>query len=320
MKGKLFYSLMGFTLFSGLLSACSDKPKNGRTDTYSSGAIVFASDESFSPIIDEEIQVFESIYRKAKVTPVYTNELDAVNLLLSDSLQLVITSRNFTKEEFDNLRARTFMPKAIPLAYDGLALIINNANTDSCMSVKDVRRILSGEAKDWSDVVPGSKRGEIVVCFDNKQSSTVHFCVDSLLGGKPINSPNIMAAKTSREVIDYVENTPNAIGVIGSNWLNDKRDTTNVTFNKNIRVMALTRLDKATVENSFKPFQYYLYSGDYPLVRTVYALLNDPLNGLPWGFAHFLESYKGQLIFKKSGMLPVMAGTQYIDVNVNSGD
>jgi len=320
MKRNLFYNLVGLTLFIGCLSACADKPKNGRTDTYSSGAITFASDESFSPIIDEEIEVFESIYPKAKLTPIYTNEVDGVNMLLSDSLQLVITSRKFTQKEIDNLKARTYNPKMIPLAFDGVALIVNNSNVDTCMSVKDVKRILSGQAKEWSDVVPGSKRGEIVVCFDNKQSSTVHFCVDSLLGGKPINSPNIMAAKTSKEVLDYVENTPNAIGIIGSNWLNDKRDTTNVTFNKNIRVMALSRLDKATVANSFKPYQYYLYTGDYPLVRIVYALLNDPLNGLPWGFAHFIESYKGQLIIKKSGMLPVMAGTQYIDVHVNNGN
>lgn len=318
MKKNLFYNLVGMTLLLGLLAtSCTDKPKSGRTDTYSSGAITFASDESFSPIIDEEIQVFQSIYPKAKLTPVYTNEIDAINMLLNDSLQLVITSRDYTKKEIEFLKSKNFLPKSIPLAYDGLALIINNENLDSCISVKDFKRILTGEAKLWSDVYSGSKRGDIIVCFDNKQSSTVHFCVDSLLNGRPINSPNITAAKTSQEVIEYVEETPNALGIIGSNWLNDKRDTTNVTFNKNIRVMAVSRLDNANGFNSFKPYQYYLYDGHYPLIRTVYALLNDPLNGLPWGFAHFMESYKGQLIIKKSGMLPYMAGTQIVDVKVN---
>lgn len=317
MKKNLFYIFVGLTLALGMAASCTDKPKDGRTDTYSSGAITFASDESFSPIIGEEIQVFQTTYPQAKVTPIYTNEIDAVNFILKDSLMLAITSRNFTQKELEFLKSKDFMPRAIPLAYDGLALIINNQNTDSCMSAKDVKRILKGEVKTWSEIYPGSKRGEIVVCFDNKQSSTVHFCVDSLLKGKPINSPNIMAAKTSKEVIDYVEQTPNAIGIIGSNWLNDKRDTTNVTFNKNIRVMAISRLDKATVQNSYKPYQYYLYNGAYPFVRTVYALLNDPRNGLPWGFAQFMASYKGQLIIKKSGMLPYMAGTNYIDVKVN---
>ena len=318
MRKEPFYGLVGFTLLLWLVSACADKPKSGRTDTYSSGAISFASDESFSPIIDEQIQVFESIYREAELTPIYTNELDAVNMLMTDSIQLAITTRNFTKEEFDNLKARNYLPVAIPLAYDGLSLIINKDNTDSCITVKDIKRVLSGQAKTWSDIVPGSKRGDILVVFDNKKSSTVHFCVDSLLGGKPINSPNIVAAQTSKEVIDYVEKTPNAIGIIGSNWLNDKRDTTNTTFKKNITVMSVSRLDTATYMNSWKPYQAYLLDGRYPLVRTIYALLNDPINGLPWGFAHFIEGPKGQLIIFKSGLLPMRGDITVRTVNVTS--
>lgn len=316
MRKKLFYNLVGLILLSGLLANCADKPKNGRTDTYSSGAITFASDESFSPIIDEEVQVFESIYRDAKLTPIYTNEYDAIKMLMNDSLQLVIASRNFTKNELENLKSRNYLPVAIPLAYDGLSLIINRENKDSCISVKNIKRVLSGEAKKWSDIVPGSSRGEILVVFDNSKSSTVSFCVDSILDGKLINSPNIVATNTSKEVIDYVEKTPNAIGIIGSNWLNDKRDTTNTTFKKNITVMSVSRFDSATAMNSWKPYQAYLLDGRYPLVRTIYALLNDPINGLPWGFAHFIEQPKGQLIIFKSGLLPVRGDITIRSVNV----
>ena len=58
MYKNLFYIFVGLTMFFGL-SSCEDKPKDGRTDTYSSGAAQFASDESFSPILDELVQVFE---------------------------------------------------------------------------------------------------------------------------------------------------------------------------------------------------------------------------------------------------------------------
>jgi phosphate transport system substrate-binding protein len=159
--------------------------------------------------------------------------------------------------------------------------------------------------------------GDIEVVFDNSKSSTVHYCVDSLLGGKPINSPNIYAVKKSSEVINFVEKHPNSIGIIGSNWLNDKRDTTNVTFKRNIRVMSVSKLHPATPGNSFKPYQYYIYNGMYPLIRTLYALLNDPNNGLPWGFAHFVESPKGQLIIFKSGLLPRRGDMTVREVNVS---
>lgn len=316
MSKKLSYILVGLTL-SLLSTSCGDnKPVDGRTDTYSSGAITFASDESFSPIIEEEIQIFESIYKEAKVTPVYTSESDAMNLLLSDSLWLVITARDFKAEELKNLQDRHRRPMSIKLAYDGLAVIQNRENLDSCICIDDIAKILNGTAKNWSDIYPDSKRGEIILVFDNKKSSAVHFAEDSILGGKPIVSPNVVATENTSEVIEYVARTPNAIGIIGSNHLNDKSDTTNVTLNKTIRTMLVSKYAPATLSNSWRPYQYYLYNGNYPLIRTVYALLNDPLHALPWGFAQFIASPKGQLIIFKSGMLPVQGNMTVRDVKI----
>lgn len=318
MKINVFNTFVGLTLILGLFASCKDKPKNGRTDTYSSGTIKFVSDESFSPIIDEQREIFEFVYPKAKLVPIYTNELDGVNMLMKEQVYLAITSRNFTHKEVANLEARRFQPIAIPLAFDGLALIVNNSNPDTIISVNDIKQILSGKVAKWKALYPNSKLDSIEVAFDNKQSSTVHYCVDSLLGGKPINSPNIYAVDKSAEVIDFVEKHPNAIGIIGSNWLNDKRDTTNVTFKRNIRVMGVSRIHPATVESSWKPYQYYLWNGNYPLVRTIYALLNDPRHGLPWGFANFMSAdSRGQRIFFKAGLLPYRGNMTVREVSVS---
>ena len=145
----------------------------------------------------------------------------------------------------------------------------------------------------------------------------MRWCVDSLLGGQEIKAPNIGAVKNSAAVIDYVEKHDNALGIIGSNWLNDSRDTTNVTFKKNITVMKVSRMDTATASNSWQPYQYYLYNGNYPLIRTIYALLNEPRTGLPSNFAHFCRLPKGQLIIQKSGLLPIQAATNVREIYVN---
>jgi phosphate transport system substrate-binding protein len=318
MNNKTFNIFVGLSIVCTLLLSCGNKDKkNVRTDTYSSGAISFASDESFSPIINEQIAVFQAMYPQAKVTPIYTNEIDGINMLMNGKVMLMFTSRDYKPSELENLRNRKFIPRSIPFAFDGLALIVNKSNPDTCISIQDIKTILSGKQSKWSKVFPKSKMGDIEVVFDNSKSSTVHYCVDSLLSGKPINSPNIYAVKKSSEVINFVEKHPNSIGIIGSNWLNDKRDTTNVTFKRNIRVMSVSKLHPATPGNSFKPYQYYIYNGMYPLIRTLYALLNDPNNGLPWGFAHFVESPKGQLIIFKSGLLPRRGDMTVREVNVS---
>ncbi|MDD7461348.1 MAG: substrate-binding domain-containing protein [Prevotella sp.] len=318
MKKTTSYILVGLILSVLVCISCTEsKRKDGRTDTYSSGVITFASDESFSPIIEEQREVFQSIYREAQLIPFYTTESEGMDSLLQGKVQLVITSRDFKKAEKQNFIDRQFMPQSVKLAYDGLALIVNKSNTDTCISVKDIAKILTGEARKWSDLYPGSTRGDIHLVFDNKKSSTVHFAEDSILGGKPITNPNVVATNKTADVIDYVEHTPGAIGIIGSNWLNDKRDTTNLTFKKNIRTMSVSRMDKATPANSWKPYQYYIYNGNYPLIRTIYALLNDPYNGLPWGFAQFIASPKGQMIVFKSGLLPVQGDITIRDVNIS---
>ena len=181
-------------------------------------------DESFSPIVEEELAVFHAMYPDAHVTAKYTNEIDAFNALMKQDVHLIITARNLSKKQLEYFKSMKIQPRYFPLGYDGLAFIINKNNVDSCITVKDIKRILSGQATKWDQINKGSKFGTIDVVFDNKQSAAVRWAVDSILGGKPINSPNISAVNTSAEVIKYVEKTPNAIGIIGSNWLNDKRD------------------------------------------------------------------------------------------------
>ena len=311
-----FNKIVGLTLILGLFSACGNKPNPEKEQAYQKAASILTADESFFPIIDEELYYFTN-QTLDSITPVYINEQDAVKKLMKQETWLTFTTRDFTNNERKSLKDQKFLPRAIPVAYDGLAIIVNNSNPDSCITIKDFARILKGEITKWNEIYPQNKLGVIDVVFDNPLSSTVRWCVDSILGGQQFSAPNIGAVKTSAAVIDYVENHPNSLGIIGSNWLNDKRDTTNVTFKKNISVMGVSKLDSATKYNSWKPYQYYLYNGNYPLRRTIYALLNDTRNGVPTSFAHFVQLPKGQKIILRAGLLPRTANMNVRDVIVN---
>ena len=219
-----------------------------------------------------------------------------------------------TKEEMNSFHSRKFFPREIKLATDGLALIVNRANPDSLLSVRDFRRILTGEVKNWKEVNPNSRLKGIQVVFDNKNSSTVRFAMDSICGGKELAEGNVSALKTNQQVIDYVANNPDAMGVVGVNWLGNRSDTTNLSFREEIRVMSVSAEDVATPANSYKPYQAYLFYGNYPLARSIYALLNDPRSGLPWGFASFMTSDKGQRIILKSGLVPATQPVRIVHV------
>jgi phosphate transport system substrate-binding protein len=315
---KLSIKIVVLFLSSLFFFSCGKKDRGGRTDTRTSGEISFYADESFSPIIEELKKQFEFQFPNAKLNPIYSNENEGFKQIKDLKTCLFFTSRALKPSEVAYLKSKRQLPEVFPIAYDGLAIIVNNSNPDTLITVKDFARILSGEVKEWKEIYPNSKLGEFDVVFDNPKSSTVRYCVDSILGGKPINSANIGAVMKSAEVVDYVENHKNAIGIIGSNWLNDKRDTTNVTFKKEITVMKVSKLDSATVYNSWRPYQFYLYNGNYPLIRTIYALLNEPRSGVPSGFAHFCRLPKGQLIIFKAGLLPIQGNMNVREVMVSS--
>lgn len=319
MKKYTFYiSIVGLLIAASAVLSCSNKKndRGGRTDTPTSGTITFYADESFSPIIEEERKQFEYTYPKAHLKAVYTDQNTGMNQLMALKTCLLITSRDLTKGERAMFSTKQTKAVSFPIGYDGVVLIVNRNNTDTLITEAAARKIFSGEVTKWNQIYKHSSLGDIEVVFDNRASGTLFWVEDSLLGGKHITQKNIVAAKSSRGVIDYVKRTPNAIGVVGSNWISDSRDSTNLTFLKDITVMSVSTQDEATKSNSFKPYQYYLLNGYYPFCRTIYCIVVDPFRALPWSFSNYITGPIGQLIILKSGILPYRGDIQVRQVNI----
>ncbi len=309
---KLIYLLTSVVILS--FFSCVREKKDKYTDTLTEGVIQVAIDETFAPILEDEITVFESVTPKAGIVPIFTTEGNAIELLLKDSVRMAITTRPLSEKEIASLHARKFQPRLYRLASDAIALVVNNSNPDSLITVDQLRRILTGKITNWNQIFPNSKLGKIVTVFDNPNSSTVRYAIDSVCGGLPI-STNLNAQTTNSEVLDYVARTPQALGLVGVNWLSNKVDTTNLSFKDVVKVMSVTNESVATVENSYKPFQAYLFYGYYPLTRNVYIILNDPRSALPSGFTSFLTAQRGQRVILKSGLVPATQPIRVVHVN-----
>ncbi|MEI6553998.1 MAG: substrate-binding domain-containing protein [Paludibacter sp.] len=299
--------------FLVLLFSCQNKVKDKFTDTYTTGVIPIAVDENFKPIIQEEIDVFEALTPKANIIPNYTTEVEVLNLLLKDSVRLAIATRPLSSKEEKYLNSKSFYPHSYKFAHDGLALIVNKLNQDTMITVNDIRRILMGQVTNWNEIFPKSRLGKFQIVFDNQNSSTIRYAIDSICDGKSL-SKKLYAQNNNLEVIDFVSRTPNAIGIIGVNWLGNKKDTTNLSFRNEVNVMAVSSESEATSENSYKPFQAYLFYGYYPLTRYVYVIMNDPRGSLPSGFTNFLTSDRGQRIVLKSGLVPATQPVRVVQI------
>ncbi len=299
------------------VSSCRNRSQvRGPIDTPTSGIISISVDESFAPLIQREVDVFEGTHPGAGILIKDTSEVEAINLFVQDSLRLAVATRKLTEAETQTLKDKKLNPRTIKIATDGIALITNKQNSDSMLSLPDLTKILTGRITQWRELDPKSNLGDILMVFDHTNSSTVRYAIDSLCHGAPLYEKGLRAQHTNEQVIDYVARTPNALGVIGVAWIGNEEDSTNLSFSDRVNVMRLSRENPATVVNSFKPFQAYLALGNYPLTRDVYIHLTDPRVGLASGFTTFVCSYPGQLLILKTGIVPATQSVQIRQVNV----
>ncbi|MDR1783256.1 MAG: substrate-binding domain-containing protein [Dysgonamonadaceae bacterium] len=294
---------MIFLVGAFLMSVSCKKKAKEYDDTYHSGVIDFACDESFKTLIDAEIDVFGVHFPEAFVFPRYTTEKNAIDLLIADSVKLAITSRDLDDVERGSLTNNRTVRKYL-FAFDGVVLLVNKANADSMLTVANLKKILTGEITEWNQINPSSKLGAIRTIFANKESSVLRYLIDSVT--KTTNlSKNIYALDTKEEVFDRVREMPNAIGIVGFNQLGSQRGEAFREITAKTQLVRISSADVADLSNSYLPFQGELNEGKYPLWRPVYVLLGEGRTGLATGFCFFLTQEVSQKIILKMGLMPI---------------
>ncbi len=294
-----------------MFSCSQNKDKNGKElSTTTSGEVSIVADETLMPIVDSEIQVFETIYPKANILVKYLPEAEAIAYFLNDSAQLIILPRELNDEEKKHFTDQKLaQPRASKIATDAVALIINKSNTDTTLEISQVRDLIRGKLSKWNQLDANSKLADIKIVFDNSNSSTVKYMAD-LVGQDKVNG---YALKNNKEVINYVGKNETALGVIGLNWISDLDDSSTQYFKQNINVIGIK--EDAMDEGSdyyYQPYQAYLATKQYALIRSVYTISREPRAGLATGFASFVSGDKGQKIILKAGLLPANAPVRII--------
>jgi phosphate transport system substrate-binding protein len=110
-----------------ILAGCNGGGRRTDLDSTERGTIHISVDESFKPIIDSQIQVFEALFPEAHIIPHYKPEAECFKDLIKDSTRMIIVTRGLTEEEQkfyeDSLH---YSPAWEKVANDAIAVIVNN--------------------------------------------------------------------------------------------------------------------------------------------------------------------------------------------------
>lgn len=300
-------------IFGGFITSCENKKPGAWMQE---NLVKVAIDETFSTIMTEEVEQFGLLHPEANMQPYYVTEDSAIHMLIDDSVRCCIATRKLTDFEREIIKRKTGNALHSLIAYDGIALVTNKQNPDSLITVDELKKIVSGEITHWNQLERGTQKGEIKVVFDNSRSSTVRYMTDSLCFSKKLGG-NLYAQGSNLAAIEAARSDANVIAVVGVDWL--RKDSILSTFrNLDVQVMMVSRKGGKEA-NYFRPYQYYIATGEYPLVRSLYAITTDPRRrSAVKSFYFFLKDTKGQTIICNGSQLLPSAQVQVKDVSVQN--
>jgi phosphate transport system substrate-binding protein len=205
---------------------------------------------------------------------------------------MVIATRAASPEERDFIGDTLKKElRSMTVAYDAVAVIVHPGYRDSVFTMEELQQVLTGRHPD-----------SLTPVFDGvTATSTVRFIVDSVLHGTPLTT-RAMAARSSEGVVDYVAGHPGTMGFIGISWIGNPEDSAQMSFLQKVKMLYLESTDKP---GSFvKGYQANIYRKRYPMVRDLVYILKENYRGLGTAFANFISGEIGQLIFRRSYLVP----------------
>ncbi|WP_199119653.1 PstS family phosphate ABC transporter substrate-binding protein [Pedobacter sp. ASV28] len=286
-------ALVFLALFLLVCISCNRKTnKDSVKETRTSGTTKLLVDESFSRILDDQIQVFKSEYPETKIETILGNENKIIPLFLKREVKMMVLSRMLKPGElsvFKKLEIPVFTDR---FGIDGIALIANVADNDSTITAKEVY-----------DIVKGTADANRKLVFDNALSSTIRYFMDSAKVDK-LPKSGIYTLQNNNDVIKYVAENKGYIGVVGVNWLLENNKNISAYLPK-VKTLGVKNLaGKKGDDAYYQPKQENLINGKYPFLRNIYLINAEGRDGLGTGFANWLASPRGQLIVLKSGLGP----------------
>jgi phosphate transport system substrate-binding protein len=211
--------------------------------------------------------------------------------LEKNSCDIGAASRRISSKEVEKLAALGDMTGSASehvIALDGIAVIVHKSNPIFKMTKDDIKKIFSGEIRDWSRI--GGKPGKInVYARDDKSGTWDTF--KSLVLGNDVLTPSAKRYEDSGALSNEVASDINGIGFIGLPYV--------------LNAKALAVSDGA---EPIVPDRSTIATEDYPLSRRLffYAPENSK-NAYVKSFIEFTLSEEGQAVVDEIG---------FVDLNI----
>jgi phosphate transport system substrate-binding protein len=167
------------------------------------------------------------------------------------------------------------------VAYDGMAVVVNEKNPVQGLSKAQVEAIFTGEARDWSAV--GGVAGTISVYTRNTSSGTYSDWKE-LAMSKRDYAANSQKLAGNEQIVSEVAKNPNGVGYVGLAYVKSP----------GVRVVKI---------DGILPSKETIQTKTYPYSRPTFYFTNGEPSGKAKAFVDFTLGQKGQAIAEQVGFI-----------------
>lgn len=281
---------------------------NQPEETTQVGEMTIGVEPALMPIAQILVKAFNEKRPNAKILLEPMSANDAMTELANGRLRFALTIRDSSTAEGSLFRANKIPVLRRISALDAFCFIVNPQNPTTELGLQQLKFLLSGTVKDWSEVDKSRKPTPVSVFISN--DGRADYLRDSVLAGK--FSDSVVVCTSKEDMIEAVRRTPGALGYLtmldikdvigvkqeGEKFVVDLKDTTR------FKVMAIKGAEFESP--TALPLQGYVANGQYPLSYRIYYFQRTQ-GQLPAGFSGFLQfgtPGEGQEVFFKNGLVP----------------
>lgn len=235
------------------------------------GHIVIAGHGPELPVMQDLGRAFEKANPGTAIDFEWDRAVKAVEMVKSGAAQIAVTDRPDPAL------------RAVPIAWDGIAVVVNFANPVKEVTTSQVRDLFTGKITRWSDLDAGDQRVEVLprAPEDNVQAG-----LETSLGIVGQFRPSGKAVRTDDMALRAVSGRDGAITAISLvSALKAQEDGIPV------RILPVDKIE---------PGSPTVQSGDYKLRRPVLFLTGPHPDAVTEAFVGFASSSEGQRILQST--------------------